>query len=410
MFFTQSRFNRMGGYFAYLLEPQFNGVPPAFEDEDAFARRLRSVEVPAVRRVQAGQPRLGGPRGPVRHADAAFCSDVRLQPCSDYDFNDLLVAFDLEIPPAPEPTGLALLAIGIAGVAAARGAAGRALPEAPTARRAVARSSSRTRRRRINRAVRGTAPTAQAALPPASPRSGLTASCHVGNGLPIAAASFSFDSAQYTGRRARSRTSFTDVSASSPGSAPTRSATWRPTSAQVPCPLLTQWKRPDGTSRASRSSVASRTSSTKLGVTIRSANTGVGRPSRRRGGDLVHAAPRLPTAEQALDAQHVPARRVLREPLPQQLGAAVRAHRTRAVVLAIGRGGLSVEHEVGAVVHQRRADAGRGRGHRPHGQRVDRQRRRGVVFRAVDVVVGRAVDQDVRAGRARRRPRVRRGR
>ncbi len=122
MFFTQSRFNRMGGYFAYLLEPQFNGVPPAFEDEDAFAhafdlsRFQQFVVFRQGNRVWVGlEDQFGAPT-------TAFCSDVRSQPCSDYDFNDLLVVFDLEIPPppAPEPTSLALLAIGIAGVAAAR--------------------------------------------------------------------------------------------------------------------------------------------------------------------------------------------------------------------------------------------------------------------------------------------------
>jgi len=123
MFFTQSRFNRMGGYFAYLLEPQFNGVPPAFEDEDAFAhafdlsRFQQFVVFRQGNRVWVGlEDQFGAPT-------PAFCNDVRLQPCSDYDFNDLLVVFDLEIPPpppAPEPTSLALVAVGIAGVAATR--------------------------------------------------------------------------------------------------------------------------------------------------------------------------------------------------------------------------------------------------------------------------------------------------
>ena len=87
-------------------------------------------------------------------------------------------------------------------------------------------------------------------------------------------------------------------------------------------------------------------------------------PLEQRVGDAIEAAAeaaaararrRRPTAEQALDAQHV-GPRALREPIPQQLGRGVDALRIGRVVFAVGLGRGAVEDEVGAVVHQRGVD------------------------------------------------------
>jgi hypothetical protein len=119
MFFTQSRFNRMGGYFDYLFEWQFGGVPPAFDDDEAFEDAFDLATFQQFVVFSQGNRFWVGLEDQFGTPTPAFCSDVRLQPCSDYDFNDLLIAFEVP-PPAPEPTSLALLAVGIAGVAAAR--------------------------------------------------------------------------------------------------------------------------------------------------------------------------------------------------------------------------------------------------------------------------------------------------
>ena len=39
-----------------------------------------------------------------------FCAELDKQPCSDYDFNDFIVEFDVETETVPEPTTLTLLA------------------------------------------------------------------------------------------------------------------------------------------------------------------------------------------------------------------------------------------------------------------------------------------------------------
>jgi hypothetical protein len=115
MFFTQSRFNRMGGYFAYLSEPQFGGVPPAFEDAEAFERAFDMATFQQFVVFTQGRRYWVGLEDQFGTPTPAFCGDVRWQPCSDYDFNDLLIAFD-----TPEPASLALVAVGIVGMVAAR--------------------------------------------------------------------------------------------------------------------------------------------------------------------------------------------------------------------------------------------------------------------------------------------------
>ena len=114
------------------------------------------------------------------------------------------------------------------------------------------------------------------------------------------------------------------------------------------------------------------------------------------GDDLVDAALGRTAAEQALDAQDVGARRLEREPLAEQLRHAVGAERPARVGFDVRTVGRAVEDEVGAVVNQRRAGRVRRAGERLDGERIAGERRLGGVFRRLDIVVGRAVDDDVR--------------
>ena len=118
LFFTQSRFNTMGGYFSYLSEPQFAADASRFEDEVAFERAFDLSYFQQFVVFTQGDRYWIGLEDQFGRATAAFCAQARVQPCSDYDFNDLLVAFDRRVPlppPAPEPAAVALLAVGLAG-------------------------------------------------------------------------------------------------------------------------------------------------------------------------------------------------------------------------------------------------------------------------------------------------------
>ena len=100
--------------------------------------------------------------------------------------------------------------------------------------------------------------------------------------------------------------------------------------------------------------------------------------------------------EQALDAQHIRAGRVAREPLPQHLRYGVDAARIRPVVLGIWPAGRSVEDKIAAVVNQRGTRCRRRSRERPDAECVGLERLDWMVFRAVNIAVVRAVDDDLR--------------
>ena len=100
-------------------------------------------------------------------------------------------------------------------------------------------------------------------------------------------------------------------------------------------------------------------------------------------------------SEQALDAKHERAWRGEREPVAEQLGCGIHATRIRAVLLRVWTLRLSVEHEVRAVVDENRPCPRRRGGNRLDGECIDTQRGHRIVLRAVDVVVGSAVDHNV---------------
>lgn len=123
MFFTQSRFNRMGAYFSYFAEPQFNGGSSLYEDEQSFERAFDLSRFQQFVVFRQGDRYWVGLEDQFGQPTGAFCNSPAAQPCSDYDFNDLIIAFDqppAPPPPVPEPTLLALLATGMAAAVARR--------------------------------------------------------------------------------------------------------------------------------------------------------------------------------------------------------------------------------------------------------------------------------------------------
>ena len=102
-------------------------------------------------------------------------------------------------------------------------------------------------------------------------------------------------------------------------------------------------------------------------------------------------------AEQALDPQHVRARRIQRKPFAQQLRRGIGALRIRRLLLGVRLARAAVEHEIGAVVHQRRTMAAGGARQVPHRKRIDVERLERALLRRVHVGERRAVDDDVGA-------------
>ena len=99
-------------------------------------------------------------------------------------------------------------------------------------------------------------------------------------------------------------------------------------------------------------------------------------------------------AEQALDAQDVAARRVERKPFAHELRHRIHAAWRRRRLFAVWLARLAVEDEVGPVVHQRRAAVLGGAREASNREGVDGERLGRAILRGVDVVEGRAVDDN----------------
>ena len=117
MFFTESRFNRTGGYFQYFDEWGVQPLPSIFEDEASFAAYMGDPAQQFVLFRQGNRYWLGL-EDQVGRVTPEFCSSLQDQPCSDYDFNDLLIGWTER--DVPEPATLTLLAGALAGFAVRR--------------------------------------------------------------------------------------------------------------------------------------------------------------------------------------------------------------------------------------------------------------------------------------------------
>jgi hypothetical protein len=108
------------------------------------------------------------------------------------------------------------------------------------------------------------------------------------------------------------------------------------------------------------------------------------------------AGPSRRRPKQALDAQHVRAGPGTREPFAQQLGRCIDAARGWPEVFSMRLVPFTIEDEISAVVNQHRASRFGGPGKTAYGEGVDRQRLDRPAFGAVDIVEGRAVDDEMR--------------
>jgi hypothetical protein len=115
LLFTESRFNQLGGYFAYFGEWGLEVLPSRFEDEATFAEAYDSAGIQQFALFRQGHHYWLGLEDQFGKVDGEFCSDVNEQPCADYDFNDFIIGWT-EQQTVPEPATLTLLAGGLATV------------------------------------------------------------------------------------------------------------------------------------------------------------------------------------------------------------------------------------------------------------------------------------------------------
>lgn len=116
-FFTESRFNKIPGYSAYFDFAEFDNqgrFSSEFKFDDEIVRLQYDVALFSGNQQFAlfrqGNRYWLGIEDQVGAQTSIFCAELDKQPCSDYDFNDFIVEFDVETETVPEPTTLTLLA------------------------------------------------------------------------------------------------------------------------------------------------------------------------------------------------------------------------------------------------------------------------------------------------------------
>ncbi len=102
LFFTESRFNRIGHYFGYFSDPKLWAcgmqTPTRFGGDDEQGEAHFVDFANAVNRQQFALFHEGGRywlglEDQMGDVTSAFCWDRGVQPCSDYDHNDLIISF-----------------------------------------------------------------------------------------------------------------------------------------------------------------------------------------------------------------------------------------------------------------------------------------------------------------------------
>ena len=130
LFFTESRFNRLGNYFAYFSDPAsglWMNTGLRFDDEAFYTHAQPANRQQFVLFTDRSGRFWLGLEDQIGDVTSEFCKDRGMQPCSDYDHNDLIISF-IETDSActdgncrvPEPSLPALVTAGIAALALLR--------------------------------------------------------------------------------------------------------------------------------------------------------------------------------------------------------------------------------------------------------------------------------------------------